>query len=395
MFKSLSADKHPDKTWLDRAKAGFDFLGFRIIPTSIKPSAASVSRLDKKVARLYEQGASKKRIGLYLGRWLLLGVLVPGAALANSIVFHDRATPPHTQVDLTAETYVGALASGSVCANEPITAMALELDITHSYTSDLRITLMDPSNATADVWTNESGRDLDSVFTSNGTGAGRDYPFSKVIDNASNFSGLVSGSTGAGNWELTIQDTVASDVPIVNHAELHIGCASYTIPLRTSADHDLSAAAVKLLVSISDFNYPLGLHTVAWTQSGGPMVNIVNPTSQEAAFTPACASTILCASETYMFDYTVTRGGFTESKTVTVLLDSDTAPVGLPYSEPVEPATCSGTIPEYEGFYDAQAFHSPLGGSNDWEYNHDSTPSGRTGPSSPSTLGAGNQGHLI
>lgn len=73
MLKSLNVDKHPDKTWLNRAKTGFDFLGFRITPTSIQPSAARMSRRDRKVARLYEQGASKRRIGLYLGRCLVWG----------------------------------------------------------------------------------------------------------------------------------------------------------------------------------------------------------------------------------------------------------------------------------------------------------------------------------
>lgn len=70
MFKSLRVDKHPDKAWIGRAKRGFNFLGLRITPTSIQPSAASVSRRDKKIARLYEQGASKRHIGLYLRQWL-------------------------------------------------------------------------------------------------------------------------------------------------------------------------------------------------------------------------------------------------------------------------------------------------------------------------------------
>ena len=70
IMKSLNVEIHPDKTWLGRAKNGFDFLRFRITPTSIHPSSTSVSRRDSKVARLYEQGASTKRIGQHLRRWL-------------------------------------------------------------------------------------------------------------------------------------------------------------------------------------------------------------------------------------------------------------------------------------------------------------------------------------
>lgn len=92
VLKSLRVDKHPDKTWIGRAKRGFDFLGFRITPTSIQPSAASVSRRDKKVARLYERGASKRRIGLYLGRWLVWGMLgLASAAGADTVAAPDTS----------------------------------------------------------------------------------------------------------------------------------------------------------------------------------------------------------------------------------------------------------------------------------------------------------------
>lgn len=69
IMKSLNIEIHPDKTWLVRVKNGFDFLGFRITPTSIHPSTTSVSRRDEKIARLYEQGANRRRIGQYLRRW--------------------------------------------------------------------------------------------------------------------------------------------------------------------------------------------------------------------------------------------------------------------------------------------------------------------------------------
>ncbi len=83
-MKSLNVEIHPDKTWLGRVKNGFDFLGFRISPTTIQPSTASVSRRDEKVAWLYEQGASKKRIGQYLRRWLGWSLLAATSTVASA-----------------------------------------------------------------------------------------------------------------------------------------------------------------------------------------------------------------------------------------------------------------------------------------------------------------------
>ncbi|MEZ5537821.1 MAG: hypothetical protein R3F02_19635 [Thiolinea sp.] len=76
MLKSFKVDKHPDKTFIGRVKKGFDFLGFRITPTTIQPSAASVSRRDRKVTRLYEQGVSERHIAKYLAWCLGWGCLV-------------------------------------------------------------------------------------------------------------------------------------------------------------------------------------------------------------------------------------------------------------------------------------------------------------------------------
>ena len=59
-----------DKTYFGRVSKGFDFLGFHCCPTGMTVSAAALSRRDQKIARLYEQGASKERVGAYLRRWL-------------------------------------------------------------------------------------------------------------------------------------------------------------------------------------------------------------------------------------------------------------------------------------------------------------------------------------
>ncbi len=95
-MKSLHVEIHPTKTIsskkLGKVKNGFDFLGFRTMPllsnkespTTIQASAESVSRRDSKVARLYEQGASKKRIGQYLRRWLGWSILSSIMAICPS-----------------------------------------------------------------------------------------------------------------------------------------------------------------------------------------------------------------------------------------------------------------------------------------------------------------------
>ena len=67
---ALGMQTHPDKTFIGKGNKGFDFLGFAICPTGLTVSDAALSRRDTKIATLFEQGASKRRIGLYLARWL-------------------------------------------------------------------------------------------------------------------------------------------------------------------------------------------------------------------------------------------------------------------------------------------------------------------------------------
>ncbi|MDM8568998.1 reverse transcriptase/maturase family protein [Thiotrichales bacterium HSG1] len=74
VLHALRVEVAPDKTYIGKASKGFDFLGKRILPIGILPSASSLSRLQKNTVRLYEQGASKKRIELYWKRWLILGL---------------------------------------------------------------------------------------------------------------------------------------------------------------------------------------------------------------------------------------------------------------------------------------------------------------------------------
>uniref|UniRef100_UPI001AACA9CF reverse transcriptase domain-containing protein n=1 Tax=Facilibium subflavum TaxID=2219058 RepID=UPI001AACA9CF len=59
-----------EKTWIGRAKDGFDWLGFHIKVESITVAMKTILNHLNKIARLYEQGASLGRIERYRGCWL-------------------------------------------------------------------------------------------------------------------------------------------------------------------------------------------------------------------------------------------------------------------------------------------------------------------------------------
>ncbi|NEP00900.1 MAG: reverse transcriptase [Symploca sp. SIO2E9] len=69
VMEELLVEKHPDKTFIGRISRGFDFLGYRFFPDGLSVALQTVERCMAKVVRLYEQGASVVRIGLYLRRW--------------------------------------------------------------------------------------------------------------------------------------------------------------------------------------------------------------------------------------------------------------------------------------------------------------------------------------
>lgn len=89
VLQALGVWAHPDKTFIGKVAKGFDFLGFHCCPTGMRVSGAALSRRDQKIARLYEQGASPRRIGRYLARWLGWVVMVgaAGGAWATPCVY--------------------------------------------------------------------------------------------------------------------------------------------------------------------------------------------------------------------------------------------------------------------------------------------------------------------
>lgn len=68
-LNALALEKHPDKTFIGRIDKGFDFLGFHISPTTVFSATHTVQQYRVNRARLYEQGASPRRIEHYQHRW--------------------------------------------------------------------------------------------------------------------------------------------------------------------------------------------------------------------------------------------------------------------------------------------------------------------------------------
>nr|WP_199066036.1 reverse transcriptase/maturase family protein [Chromobacterium sp. ASV5] len=66
----LGLRQHPDKTFIGRVAAGFEFLGYHHTDKDITVAAKTLQRSREQITRLYEQGADHLRVGEYLRRWL-------------------------------------------------------------------------------------------------------------------------------------------------------------------------------------------------------------------------------------------------------------------------------------------------------------------------------------
>jgi len=134
VLDALGMQTHPDKTFIGNGNKGFDFLGFAICPTGLTVSDAALSRRDKKIATLFEQSASKRRIGLYLARWLGWAVVASAApALAGTCSsassesagwctcysYTDGDGDGHVDDTWTSESFFGTPCSITECASVP------------------------------------------------------------------------------------------------------------------------------------------------------------------------------------------------------------------------------------------------------------------------------------
>jgi RNA-directed DNA polymerase len=69
-LNELKLGKHPDKTFIGRIERGFDFLGYRFSPRGLGLAPQTIERFKARLARLYEQGADRVRLGHYTHlRW--------------------------------------------------------------------------------------------------------------------------------------------------------------------------------------------------------------------------------------------------------------------------------------------------------------------------------------
>jgi len=87
-FNELRLEQHPDKTVIGRIERGFDFLGYHFNPGRLSVAGKTVERLMEHIARLYEQGADYRRIGLYVKKWLQW--VHAGTAKFQPIDYQDR-----------------------------------------------------------------------------------------------------------------------------------------------------------------------------------------------------------------------------------------------------------------------------------------------------------------
>lgn len=58
----------PEKTFIGRARDGFDFLGYHVLPDGLRPSKTSILKATDKAKRCYAQGGDAALAG-YLKRW--------------------------------------------------------------------------------------------------------------------------------------------------------------------------------------------------------------------------------------------------------------------------------------------------------------------------------------
>ena len=71
MLGELDLELHPEKRFIGRTTAGFDFLGYRFHSgRRLRPSAQSLKRLLTRSRRLHEQGAPRARLWRYVERWV-------------------------------------------------------------------------------------------------------------------------------------------------------------------------------------------------------------------------------------------------------------------------------------------------------------------------------------
>ena len=72
-LNELKVEKHPDKTFIGRIAKGFDFLGYSFEPKGLSIAPKTLANFLDRKTQLYEQGATVRRIGLYVRNYCSYG----------------------------------------------------------------------------------------------------------------------------------------------------------------------------------------------------------------------------------------------------------------------------------------------------------------------------------
>lgn len=118
VLDALRVQAHPDKTFIGKVAKGFDFLGFHCCPTGVRVSDTALLRRDKKLQRLYEQGASKQRIAKYLAMWLGWAMLAgAGMAQGDTTVLDTDSWEESTSTSTTPYIYISDVVANGTWVN--------------------------------------------------------------------------------------------------------------------------------------------------------------------------------------------------------------------------------------------------------------------------------------
>jgi len=260
----------------------------------------------------------------------------------------------------TGTTNTGTYSSGNVNVPIPVTGTSgdmtdqiatvadigavadvnVKIRLNHTFDGDLNIRIVSPDGTTVTLAANRGSsgdnfgsgaNDCTGTFTvfddeavtpiASGTA-----PFAGSFKPDSPLSAL-DGKSVTGNWTLKINDNASGDSGLLFCWQLEIArnpfvcstsCGGGNIPPVANAgmDQSVNACALVTLDGSGSSDPDMGPNplTYAWSQTGGPTVNIINPTSVMASFeAPNSASSVMCT-----FQLMVSDGAAMNSDTIVV-----------------------------------------------------------------------------
>lgn len=203
-------------------------------------------------------------IRLYVSAWMLiLGLLLPSAAAAQTVNQYSNTTTG-TITDNNCGTAGQITRTFSVPTGYTVGDVNLGVFASHSYRSDLRVTLTSPAGTVVTImtWTGnvQSGDNLNDLFddeaaaaisTHNATVADPLTPAPPPYSHSfrpSNPLSAFDGQNAAGTWTLVVCDAVAADTGQFRRADLYITSTSLSVSKTSSTISDgVSAANPKSL----------------------------------------------------------------------------------------------------------------------------------------------------